>query len=148
MTPDFSITAQAKRIEARAKVEKLQAEMKAMPQAECPVRHFFAPGVYIREMTIPAGVCIVGAVHKTKHANIISQGKCAVHCGDESFEFSAPYTFISESGAKKVVYAYSDVIWTTIHPTDETDMEKLTEELTESTYMELLDYQFLLKGKS
>jgi hypothetical protein len=29
------------------------------------VRHYFAPGLYAREMTIPKGVTVTGSVHKT-----------------------------------------------------------------------------------
>jgi hypothetical protein len=52
---------------ARAKVEALEDEIAKLPQVDCPVRHYFAPGLYAREMTIPAGVTLTGAVHKTEH---------------------------------------------------------------------------------
>ena len=35
-------------------------------------------------------------------------------------------------------YAHEDTYWTTVHATEETDLDKLVEELTESTHQELL----------
>ena len=34
-------------------VQRLEDAIAQMPQAECPVRNHFAPGIYAREMTIP-----------------------------------------------------------------------------------------------
>jgi hypothetical protein len=38
---------------------------------------------------------------------------------------TAPYTFVSEVGTKRVVHALEETIWTTVHVTDETDLEKI-----------------------
>ena len=37
-------------------VADLEKEMLEMPQADCPVAHHFGPGIYIREVTLPAGI--------------------------------------------------------------------------------------------
>ena len=44
--------------------------------AACPVQHHFAPGAYGREMTLPAGLVVVGKIHKHAHINVISKGAC------------------------------------------------------------------------
>ena len=95
---------------------------------ELEVKHHFAPGVYAREALLPAGSVVVGKTHKTKHLNIISQGHCTVHSMGEIKEIHGPYTFVSEAGAKKAVYSHTDVIWTTIHVTNETDLKKIERE--------------------
>jgi len=122
----------------RELVDRLESEVESMPQADCPVRNIFAPGIYAREMTIPAGVVATGAVHKTEHLTIISAGRLIITSGDDVKEVSAPHIFVSKPGAKRAVYAIEDTVLTTIHPTDETDIDKLVELLTESKSCELL----------
>lgn len=121
----------------RAKVEALQDAMTDLPQVACPVRHFFAPGLYAREMTIPQGVTAVGAVHKTKHLTTISKGRILMMTDDGVMEISAPYTAISEAGIKRAAYALEDTVMTCYHPTDETDLDKLAVQLTDCTTQQL-----------
>ena len=106
---------------------------------ELEVKHHFAPGVYAREALLPAGSCVVGKTHKTEHLNIISKGHCTVHTMGEIKEVHGPYTFVSVAGAKKAVYSHTDVIWTTIHVTEETDLKKIEKEVINDTAE--LEYQ-------
>ncbi|WP_321842686.1 hypothetical protein [Burkholderia cepacia] len=122
----------------RARVEVLESQIEKLPQAECPVRHIFAPGIYAREMTIPAGVVLTGAVHRTEHLNIVSKGRITVSTDDGMKEVCAPFTFVSKPGTKRVGYAHEETVWTTIHATTTTDLDQLVEELTESTAQQLL----------
>jgi hypothetical protein len=123
---------------ARERVERLERILENAPQAECPVRHHFAPGMYAREMTIPAGVILTSAVHKTEHLCTVSAGRILVFMEGGAVEIVAPYTFVSKPGAKRAGYALETTVWTTYHPTTTTDLDKLAEELTESTSAELL----------
>ena len=102
-----------------------------------PLKHHFADGIYAREMFLPAGALITGAVHKTKHMCILSQGRVRVATDDGPVELVAPATLIAYPGAKRAIYALEDSVWTNIHATTETDLDKLVEELTESTAAEL-----------
>lgn len=122
----------------RQKVEALEDEIAKLPQVDCPVRHYFAPGLYAREMTIPAGVTLTGAVHRTEHLSTVSKGRLLVEDGSGVVEISAPFTFVSKRGAKRAGFAIEETVWTTYHPTDTTDLDALCEELTESTSAELL----------
>ncbi|MCA8407960.1 hypothetical protein LGN09_23930 [Burkholderia cenocepacia] len=122
----------------RARVEALESQIEKLPQAECPVRHLFAPGIYAREMTIPAGVVLTGAVHRTEHLNIVSKGRITVSTDDGMKEVCAPFIFVSKPGTKRVGYAHEETVWTTIHATTTTDLDELVEELTESTAQQLL----------
>lgn len=122
----------------RDKVVRLEEEISHQPQVDCPVVHHFAPGVYAREMTIPAGVTLTGAIHKTEHLSIVSKGRIAFTTDEGVVEVSAPFTFVSKPGAKRAGYAIEETVWTTIHATEETDLDMLCEELTESTSAELI----------
>lgn len=118
---------------------------------DCPLRHFFAPGSYAREMTIPEGVLIVGKIHKHAHINIISKGKVKVATEFGFDEFAAPHTFVSEPGTKRAVLALEDTIWTTIHVTDKTDLAEVEEEVIAPTFEDYFkfveDQQRLLEQK-
>ena len=74
----------------RKRVFYLEAAIEQMPQTDCHIRHHFADGVYAREMTIPAGVVLTGAVHKTCHLSILSKGKIQLVSDEEVIELTAP----------------------------------------------------------
>ena len=131
------MTEVAEHRDMRARVERLEALLEKLPQVDCPVRHHFAPGVYMREMTVPAGVRAVGAVHKTEHLTIVA-GHCLLTTDDRVREFDGYDTFLSRPGAKRAIVAIEKTIVTTVHVTNETDLETLCEQLTESTSAELL----------
>lgn len=135
----------------REKVERLEDAIKHLPQAHCPTRNLFAPGVYAREMTVPKDVTATGAVHKTEHMTFID-GHCILTTDEGAQEFKGHHVIVSKPGAKRAIYAIEDTIVTTIHPTDETDVEKLCEQLTESKASELLggpqNKQLLAQGKA
>ena len=88
--------------------------------------HYFADGLYVREITIPAGTILMGKKHKTAHVNIVSKGDISVcSVGGPVRRIQAPCTLISEPGTQKVAYAHTETVWTTVHATEETDLDKL-----------------------
>jgi len=121
------------RRERRSAILRLQETMQDMPgqldSKDLPVRHLFAPGVYAREITMPEGVVVIGKIHKHEHVNIISMGRVRVATEFGVEEFAAPYSFVSKPGTKRVVYVLETTVWTTIHPTDETDLAKIEQEV-------------------
>lgn len=122
---------------ARVKVERVERVLEQHPQAECPLVHHFAPGVYMRQITIPAGVLLTGAVHKTEHLSVLSKGHVFILNGEDRMELIAPATVLSPKGVKRAIYAVEESVWMTIHATNETDTDKLVSELTTSTADEL-----------
>ncbi len=111
-------------------------------EQDFPVEHIFAPGLYARQMTIPAGGVIVGKIHRHAHVNTISKGRVWVVTEFGKDELVAPVTFVSQPGTKRVVVAQEETIWTTYHPTEETDLARIEESVIAPTYealgMELL----------
>lgn len=103
----------------------------------CKITEYFAPGVYAREMQIPKDVLITGKIHKTEHLNILSKGHVSVSNQGRSIEITAPHTFMSPVGTKRAIYAHEDSVWTTIHPTDLTDSDKIEKTLIAETFEEL-----------
>lgn len=116
--------------ERRTQLLKLQRALEGLEEAKgpeaYPLRHHFAPGAYAREILIPAGELVVGKIHRHAHVNVLSHGRALVATPDgESEVLVAPYTFVSQPGTKRAVFAIDDVVWTTVHVTDETDLEKI-----------------------
>jgi hypothetical protein len=90
----------------------------------CLTTHRFTDGMYIREIFMPAGSLITSKVHKTEHPYIVSYGKVAVSIdGDDWDEITAPYTGITKSGTRRILYILEDCIWTTFHRVDDMKSE-------------------------
>lgn len=105
--------------------------------ASCPVKHHFAPGSYGREMTLPAGLVVVGKIHKHAHINVISKGRVQVFTEQEGvLELAAPCTFVSSPGTKRVVHVLEETVWTTVHVTDKTDLAEIEREVIATDFME------------
>lgn len=121
----------------RETILTLQNDLSVLPQVECPVKHHFAPDSYGREILLPADSFVVGKIHHHAHLNVISQGECMVLTEDGVCHLKAPLTFVSNPGTKRVVYAITDVVWTTIHVTKEKDLEKIEAEIIAPTYNDL-----------
>lgn len=130
----------AKRATLRAKVERLEEEMQALPQVDCPVRHFFAPGLFAREITIPAGATLVGAVHRTENLAVLSKGRLLLATEAGPVEIAAPHILTVKPGDKNSATALEESVWTNFHsnPTNETDIAVLAEVFTESKLSDLL----------
>ena len=108
------------------KVTYLVQEFGKVEQVECPVQHHFAPGVYLREIFMPAGTVVIGKIHKTEHFNLIERGLCSIVHDDGTREYlQAPMTFVSKAGVQKVLYIHEDTVWKTIHVTEDTDLKAL-----------------------
>ena len=120
------------------KVLTLEAEIKKMEQVRCPVKHHFAPGIYAREIIMPAGAVIIGKIHKYAHMNIISKGCVTFTDETGTRTVQAPYTFRSNAGSKKALFIHQETVWTTIHPTDETDVEKIEAEVVTENVEDLI----------
>lgn len=122
----------------REKVLRLEEAINRTPQVDCPTRWYFAPGMAAREIRIPAGTVLTGAVHKTENLAVLSAGRLRLVTDSGVVEVAAPHTLTVKPGQKNAAYAIEDAVWTNFFPTDETDPDKLVAMLTESKATELL----------
>lgn len=113
----------------REQIERLEALMREMPQVDIPVEHRFAPGLYAREITIPADTLLTGLVHRQGHINIVSKGEITVWTEEGMQRVKAPCTIVSSPGCKRVGYTHAETVWTTILATDLTSIEDIEREL-------------------
>jgi len=126
----------------------LQKEMLKLPQVEAPVTHNFAEGVYIRELFIPKDSWIMGKRHRYETCNILLKGKLSLYMGPgvPVKVIEAPLIFNSKPGVKKFAYAHEDTIFLNIHPTSETDVDKIEQEfIISEEEFETLDYSEIKK---
>ena len=128
----------------------LQKACSKLEQVECPIEHTFAEGVYIRTMKAPAGTFVIGKRHKHQTVNIVTKGRALVSSGgnEPAKEIIAPATFVSEPFVKKMAFFIEDTEWINVHPTSETDIDKLEAEciITEESYALLIEEQNKIKG--
>ncbi len=120
----------------RQKIMRLESAMTEFQQIDIPPVHYFAKGLYAREIFIPKGTLLTGKIHKSEHLNIISLGDISVMTEEGIRRIRAPFAMISKPGIKRVGYAHEDTVWTTIHATGETDLDKIEEELIAKGYEE------------
>lgn len=106
-------------------IEAVEGEMLKHEQASCGVIHRFGPGVYIREVRLPAGILAVGHHQNFEHVNIMLEGRVTIlNDNGTTTELVAPTIFTGKPG-RKVGYVHEDVVWLNVYPTTETDVEKL-----------------------
>ncbi len=115
--------------------------------AVCPLEHSFSDGIYVRQITIPKGMLIVGKIHKHEHPNFLLKGEVVVvteEGGEENL--SAPCSMISKAGTKRALYAKTELVWTTIHhnPTNTQDLEELEKIVIADSFE---DYEKFLESK-
>mgnify|MGYP003658372544 CR=1 FL=1 len=107
-------------------LDAIEEIMLSEEQVDCPVQHHFGGGIYIRDGFIPAGTYIIGHSHKKETMNVLLRGKMAVFVNGEVKVIEGPFIFVSEPG-RKFGYAIEDCNFQNIHPTEETDLEKIEE---------------------
>ena len=109
----------------RDDLEHLQKAMLLMPQIELETRHYWADGMYCREVARPAGCIIVGKVHLKEHFYVICTGTVTV-VGDGYREtITGPRVIVSKPGTKRAVHALTDAVCITVHRTDKTDLDEI-----------------------
>ena len=131
---------------------ELENKLSELEQVEIPIIHDFMGGVYVRQMLAPKDTLIIGKRHRHETCNILLSGKLSVYVGanEPVKHIEGPCIFKSESGAKKMGYTHTDVIFLNIHPTIETDLDKIEAEfiISEEEYMEqIIDIKKVGEGE-
>ena len=125
------------RLERREAIFALQAALEHEPPYNPEPQHTFAPGSYARTLLLDKSSVVVGKIHKHAHINVISFGHVLVMTeGEGLLELHGPMVFTSTPGTKRAVYALEDTLWTTVHVTEETDLELVEDHVIAKTYEE------------
>ena len=117
----------------RAYINVVRDVQKQLSESEgvidVPILHHFAPGVYMRQMDAAAGTLVVSKMHRTEHMNILLKGSLTVATENGIELLKAPCVLKSMPGTKRIGYFHEDSSWITVHPTEETDLEKIEQQM-------------------
>jgi hypothetical protein len=128
------------------KLERVEGFFLQMEQANFETRHHFAPGMYCREVTIPADTYAIGHYQNEHHLNHMLRGKVQMfHEDGTSTILEGEHVFWGAPG-RKVGYIIEEVVWRNVYKTDETEVAKLEARfLTKSkTFTDREDYFLML----
>lgn len=108
-------------------IDQLTRTMLVLPQAHCPVAHYFGPQIYIRQVIFPAGVLAIGHKQRFEQMNIFISGRIAMIERNGSLkEIRAPMTFMGPAGQKMGIIIETTT-WLNVYPNpdDERDIDVL-----------------------
>lgn len=111
---------------AQRSIDGLAKELAQLPQIDCPLKHSFVPGFYVRQIFMPAGSLVISKIHKTEHPYVITRGKVSVWIEGVGVQhIRAPFTGITKPGTRRVLYVHEDCLWTTFHATDKQVVDEI-----------------------
>lgn len=128
------------------KIDAIEAQiMKQSPEERARFQpvivDHFAPGLYAREMRLPKGAVISSKVHKFPGLSILSKGSMALYMDDGTTQIVREgFHIVAPAGARRLAIALEDVVWTCMHPTDETDLKKIEAHFIAQTPAEYLEF--------
>lgn len=137
--------------EAERVIHSSPERIRPVDPALWPLRHHFARGIYGRELHIPAGHYLTGHIHKYSQLNIMSKGDMTVITPTGPKRVQAGFHVVSPAGTKRIAFAHTDTIWTTIHGTDETDLDRIEAFFiakSEQEYLAFVEQQRLLAASA
>ena len=102
-----------------------------------PLKHSFADGCYIREIFNPKGELLVTKIHKVAHPFFLMKGDMTILMEDGIKRIKAPHHGITPAGTKRLIYCHEDCVFVTVHATNETDLEKIEEEVIAKDFSEV-----------
>lgn len=94
------------------------------------VQHHFLPGLYLKEMRIPAGTAVGKHTHDFDHMSILARGSVVVKMTPTDGRwlkrmYDAPAYILIQAGVEHEIHASTDATWFCSHATDETDPDKI-----------------------
>jgi hypothetical protein len=132
-----------RRKDYRAKVTDFEDRIRQIDGAlvgNCfPLVHKFADGLYIRQITVPAQTLTVTKIHAQTHPFFILRGTVSILTEAGVARHTAPYSGITQAGTKRVIWHHDEVVLTTVHRTDNTDIAKIEAEVTAADFNALPD---------
>lgn len=127
-------------VTVREKIASLEAHLNACPAEtirHIEANHYWSPGVYMREVVLPAGTLAVGRIHRHDCLAIIIGDVSITSESQGPMRVTGMRIFHSYPGAKRVAYAHMTTRWITVHHTDEQNIEKLEAELFAPSFEDL-----------
>jgi len=112
-----------------AAVDAVEEALLTLPQAYLPPDHTLTVGLYSRRLFMPAGSAIVSKIHRRQHQYVVLSGLATVLTAEGASRISAGQSGITEPGTRRILFIHEDSEWMTFHPTDQTDLESIEDDL-------------------
>ena len=98
-------------------LDALEMEMlDRLAPVELSVVHRFTPGLYGRELRVPARTLVVTKIHATDHQFVLLEGRISVWSPDGSrVDLEAPLAGVTKAGTRRVIFNHSPVRFITYH---------------------------------
>jgi len=129
-------------------IKRLQYEMKDAPQPELETEHYFSGGMYCRKLIAPAGLLLVGKVHKKDHFFMCAKGQIIAWSENGMVTLNEGDILCSKAGTKRVILSVTDSIYINFHKTNKTNIDKIEKELIEPDELALYDSRNKLKAEA
>lgn len=116
----------------REQVEVLQKYLLQLPenlQVRCETKSYLSGGVYAREVFIPEGSLVIGAVHSKDHVNVMC-GDITVLTEEGAKRFTGYHVVPTKAGMKRAGLTHGPTYWTTLLHTDKHDLSAIEDEMT------------------
>jgi quercetin dioxygenase-like cupin family protein len=107
-----------------------------------PLKHTFADGIYVRQMSMDKGSSVIGAIHNHKHVWFLLTGHISVATEEVVEDYIAPCYVVATPGTKRVIHANEDSIFVNIHknPNNTRDIKELENKIVSRNYEEYEEY--------
>jgi quercetin dioxygenase-like cupin family protein len=93
------------------------------------IEHHFSDGLYIKKVTIPAGVQLPQHAHNYSHASVVVDGRGTFTSGGHSVEFGPGNILNVPAFIEHTLVSHTTVIWLCIHATEVTDLDLIDKSL-------------------
>lgn len=110
-------------------VRRFEDAVAEMPQVDLSTENLVHGGMCARTIFIPAGTVLTGALTSMDNVCVMF-GDIEVTTDDGPQRLTGYHVLPAKAGAKRAGFAHADTWWTTIWPTDLTDIEAIEDEAT------------------
>lgn len=133
---------------AHDRLDLLEQKMldSGLPIRHLPVVHRFCPGLYLREIFMPADVALTSRDHETEHPYMVLSGVAEVSIpGDAPILVEAGHVGITRPGTRRALLIHEDCRWLTVHPLTAAEERLRADGLSEAEMVALVEERILGK---
>lgn len=106
-------------------VSELHTELQGQFDVDLGTVHYFADGLYSKEIHLPKGYIAGQHAHTYTHLSILAKGEVIVRTDTDAVRYTAPACIEIKAGTNHSIESLEDTVWYCIHATDETDVNKV-----------------------
>lgn len=115
-------------------VRRLEAAVSDLPQIDLSTENLVHGGMCARTVLIPAGTVLTGALTNMDNVCVMF-GDIEVTTDEGAKRLTGYHVLPARAGAKRAGFAHADTWWTTIWPTELTDIEAIEDEATSESHL-------------